>query len=141
MLKGISPILSPELLKILMEMGHGDELCIGDGNFPAASIAQRLVRLDGHGVTETLDAILALFPLDTYVDAPVTLMQVVPGDNVDPVIWKDYEKVIRKHESDKKIENIGRFEFYDRAKKCYAVVATGESALYANIILKKGVVK
>ena len=141
MLKGISPILSPELLKILMEMGHGDELCIGDGNFPAASIAQRLVRLDGPGVTEILDAILALFPLDTYVDAPVTLMQVVPGDNVDPVIWKDYEKVIRKHESDKKIENIGRFEFYDRAKKCYAVVATGESALYANIILKKGVVK
>ena len=99
------------------------------------------MRLDGHGVTEILDAILALFPLDTYVDAPVTLMQVVPGDNVDPVIWKDYEKVIRKHESDKKIENIGRFEFYDRAKKCYAVVATGESALYANIILKKGVVK
>ena len=141
MLKGISPILSPELLKILMEMGHGDELCIGDGNVPAASIAQRLVRLDGHGVTEILDAILALFPLDTYVDAPVTLMQVVPGDNVDPVIWKDYEKVIRKHEGDKKIENIGRFEFYDRAKKCYAVVATGESALYANIILKKGVVK
>ena len=141
MLKGISPILSPELLKILMEMGHGDELCIGDGNFPAASIAQRLVRLDGHGVTEILDAILALFPLDTYVDAPVTLMQVVPGDNVDPVIWKDYEKVIRKHEGDKKIENFGRFEFYDRAKKCYAVVATGESALYANIILKKGVVK
>ena len=141
MLKGISPILSPELLKILMEMGHGDELCIGDGNFPAASIAQRLVRLDGHGVAEILDAILALFPLDTYVDAPVTLMQVVPGDNVDPVIWKDYEKVIRKHESDKKIENIGRFAFYDRAKKCYAVVATGESALYANIILKKGVVK
>ncbi len=141
MLKGISPILSPELLKILMEMGHGDELCIGDGNFPAASMAQRLVRLDGHGVTEILDAILALFPLDTYVDAPVTLMQVVPGDNVDPVIWKEYERVIKKHEGDKKIENIGRFEFYDRAKKCYAVIATGESALYANIILKKGVVK
>ncbi len=141
MLKGISPILSPELLKILMEMGHGDELCIGDGNFPAASIAQRLVRLDGHGVTEILDAILALFPLDTYVDAPVALMQVVPGDNVDPVIWKEYEKVIRKHEGDRKIENIGRFEFYDRAKTCYAVVATGETALYANIILKKGVVK
>lgn len=141
MLKGISPILSPELLKILMEMGHGDELCIGDGNFPAASIAQRLVRLDGHGVTEILDAILALFPLDTYVDAPVTLMQVVPGDNVDPVIWKEYERVIEKHEGHKQIENIGRFDFYDRAKKCYAVVATGESALYANIILKKGVVK
>ncbi len=141
MLKGISPIVSPELIKILMEMGHGDELCIGDGNFPAASIAQRLVRLDGHGVNEVLHAILALYPLDTYVDAPVTLMQVVPGDNVVPVIWEDYKATIRKHEGDKEIENIERFAFYERAKKCYAVVATGESALYANIIIKKGVVK
>lgn len=141
MLKGISPIISPELIKILMEMGHGDEICIGDGNFPAASMAQRLVRLDGHGVTEVLDAILKLFPLDTYVEAPVALMQVVPGDNVDPVIWKDYERVIRENEGEKKIENIERFAFYERAKTCYAVIATGESALYANIILKKGVVK
>ena len=105
MLKNISPILSPELLKILMEMGHGDEIVIGDGNFPAASIAQRLVRLDGHGVPEILDAILRLMPLDTYVDAPVALM-----DNGD------------------------------RAKKAYAVIATGETAIYANVILKKGVV-
>ncbi|MBQ4451506.1 MAG: L-fucose mutarotase [Clostridia bacterium] len=141
MLKGISPVISPELIKILMEMGHGDEICIGDGNFPAASIAQRLVRLDGHGVTEVLDAILALFPLDTYVEAPVALMEVVPGDNVVPVIWDEYKQVIARREGDKKIENIERFAFYERAKKCYAVVATGESALYANIILKKGVVK
>ena len=141
MLKGISPIISPELLKILMEMGHGDELCIGDGNFPAASIAQRLVRLDGHGVNEILDAILALYPLDTYVEAPVTLMQVVPGDNVVPVIWEDYKRTIQKHEGDRQIEQVERFAFYERAKKCYAVVATGESALYANIIIKKGVVK
>lgn len=141
MLKGISSIVSPELIKILMEMGHGDELCIGDGNFPAASVAQRLVRLDGHGVTEVLDAILALYPLDTYVEAPVALMQVVPGDPVVPVIWDEYKEVIRKHEGDRKIENIERFQFYERAKKCYAVIATGESALYANIILKKGVVK
>ena len=141
MLKGIPEIITPELLHVLAEMGHTDELTIGDGNFPGHTYGKRVIRMDGHGVPEILDAILKLFPLDTYVDAPVTLMQVVPGDNVDPVIWKDYEKVIRKHESDKKIENIGRFEFYDRAKKCYAVVATGESALYANIILKKGVVK
>lgn len=141
MLKGISPIISPELLKILMEMGHGDELCIGDGNFPAATFGQRLVRLDGHGVNEVLDAILALMPLDTYVEAPVALMQVVPGDNVVPVIWDDYKATIRKYEGDRKIENIERFAFYERAKKCYAVVATGESAIYANIIIKKGVVK
>lgn len=141
MLKGISPIISPELLKILMEMGHGDEICIGDGNFPAASIAQRLVRLDGHGVTEVLDAILALMPLDTYVEAPVSLMQVVPGDPVVPTIWDEYKAVVKKREGDRKIENIERFAFYEKAKKCYAVVATGETAIYANIILKKGVVK
>lgn len=141
MLKGIPSILSPELLKILMEMGHGDEITIGDGNFPAASMAQRLVRLDGHGVTEILDAILKLFPLDTYVDEPVFLMEIVPGDNVDPVIWKDYERVIRENEGDKKIGHIERYTFYERAKKSYAIIATGESALYANIILKKGVCK
>lgn len=141
MLKGISPILSPELLKILMEMGHGDEITIGDGNFPAASMGKRLVRLDGHGVTEILDAILKLFPLDTYVEKPVALMQVLPGDNVDPVIWKDYERVIKENEGEKEIEYIERFAFYERAKQSYCVVATGESALYANIILKKGVVK
>jgi len=141
MLKGISPIISPELLKILMEMGHGDEITIGDGNFPAASMGKRVVRLDGHGVTEILDAILQLFPLDTYVEKPVALMSVVPGDNVDPVIWKDYERVIRENEGEKQIEYMERFAFYERAKQSYCVVATGEGALYANIILKKGVVK
>ena len=141
MLKGIDPIISPELIKILMEMGHGDELCIGDGNFPAAAYAKRLVRLDGHGVCDVLDAVLKLYPLDSYVDCPVTLMQVVPGDNVEPVIWDEYEKIIRAREGDRTIEHVERFEFYERAKCCYAVVATGESALYANIILKKGVVK
>ena len=141
MLKGIDSVISPELLKILMEMGHGDELCIGDGNFPAAANAKRLVRLDGHGVCEVLDAILKLYPLDTYVDCPVTLMAVVPGDNVVPTIWDEYERIVKQREGDKKIEYIGRFEFYERARNCYAVVATGESVLYANIILKKGVVK
>ena len=141
MLKGISPILSPELLKILMEMGHGDTICIGDGNFPAATYAKRLVRLDGHGVNEILDAILRLMPLDTYVENPVSLMQVVPGDNVVPVIWDDYKATIKKHEGDKGIENIERFAFYEKAKNCYAAIATGETAIYANIILQKGVVK
>lgn len=141
MLKGISPVISPELIKILMEMGHGDEICIGDGNFPAASVGKRLVRLDGHGVIEVLDAILKLFPLDTYVEKPVALMSVVPGDDVDPVIWKEYERVIRENEGEKNIEYIERFAFYERARQCYCVIATGESALYANIILKKGVVK
>ena len=141
MLKGISPVLSPELLKILCEMGHGDELVIGDGNFPAASCAQRLVRLDGHGVCEILDAILQIFPLDTYVEAPVSLMQVTPGDDYKPEIWPEYKKIVKDREGDHKFVEVERYEFYDRARKAYAIVATGESALYANIILKKGVVK
>ena len=141
MLKGIPSILSPELLKILMEMGHGDELVIADGNFPAASIAQRLVRCDGHGIPELLDAILKFFPLDSYVDHPVALMEVVPGDPVEPVIWEEYKAIVRKYdEKAADFEYVERFAFYERAKKAYAVVATGEQALYANIILKKGVV-
>ena len=139
MLKNISPIISPELLKILMEMGHGDEIVIGDGNFPAASVAPRLVRLDGHGVNEIVDAILRLMPLDTYVEAPVALM-----DNGDPAntppIWDDYRKTVNAIEGEKKFELVERFAFYERAKKAYCVVATGETAIYANIILKKGVV-
>ena len=141
MLKNIPSIISPELLKILHEMGHSDEIVIGDGNFPAASNAKRLVRADGHGVPELLDAILQLFPLDTYVEAPVTLMQVTPGDDVDPVIWKEYRKIVDKHQDDVNFEEIERFKFYERARNAYAIVATGESALYANVILKKGVVK
>jgi len=141
MLKGIKPIISPELLKILMEMGHGDEIVIADGNFPGASIAQRLVRLDGHGVPEILDAVLELMPLDRYVEKPAALMEVVPGDDVVPVIWDEYKKIIENYEPGTQIENVERFAFYERAKKAYAVVMTGETAIYANIILKKGVVK
>jgi L-fucose mutarotase len=141
MLKGIPSIIPPELLKILMEMGHGDELVISDGNFPAANYAQRLVRCDGHNVPDLLDAIMKLFPLDPYVDAPVTLMQVVPGDKVETPIWDVYKEIIKKHEPVcNKVCNIERFAFYEKAKQCYAIVATGEKALYANIILKKGVV-
>lgn len=140
MLKGIPSILSPELLKILMEMGHGDEIIIADGNFPAASHAQRLVRCDGHGVPEVLEAVLKLLPLDQYVEKPVALMDVVPGDTVVPVIWEEYKSEIAKY-GNVEIEFMERFDFYERAKKAYAIVATGESAQYANVILKKGVVK
>lgn len=142
MLKNIPKIMSPELLKTLMEMGHGDEIVIADGNFPAETIGRRVVRCDGHGVTELLDAVLMFFPLDTYTEKPVMLMEVVKGDPIVPTIWEDYKAVINKYEPENcKIEMIERFEFYERAKKAYAVVATGEEAVYANIILKKGVVK
>ena len=140
MLKGISPLLSPELLKILAEMGHGDELVIGDANFPAQSMGQRCVREDGHGGVELLDAILSLLPLDTFVDAPVTLMQVVPGTiDYEPPVWKEFAATVEKHQPGAKLGHIERFAFYDRAKKAYATVATGERSLYACIILKKGV--
>ena len=142
MLKGLPAILSPELLKILCEMGHGDELVIGDGNFPAASCAQRLVRLDGHGVCEILDAILRVFPLDTYVEHPVQLMEVMPGDPVETPIWAEYAETVKKYEKrgTTAIGTIERFAFYEEARKAYAVIATGETALYANVMLQKGVV-
>ena len=142
MLKNIPNILSPELLKILMEMGHGDELVIADGNFPSASIAQNLIRLDGHGVPEVLEAILKFFPLDTYVDSPVALMAAVEhGKKIKPPIWEVYRKTIKESkERFTEFELVERFAFYERAKSAFAVVATSESALYANIILKKGVV-
>ena len=140
MLKGISPLLTPELLKILAEMGHGDELVIGDANFPAQSMGKRCVREDGHGGVELLDAILSLFPLDTFVEAPVTLMEVVPGTiDYEPPVWKEFASTVEKHQPGTKIGHIERFAFYDRARNAYATVATGERSLYACIILKKGV--
>lgn len=144
MLKGIPKIISPELLKILCEMGHGDRIVIGDGNFPAESMgaASYVVRCDGHNVPELLDAILKIMPLDTYVEKPVSLMEKVPGDTVETPIWKTFEDIIKKY--DKRGENaighIERFAFYDEAKTAYAIIATGESALYANVMLQKGVV-
>ena len=141
MLKGIPSILTPELVKFMMEMGHGDELVIADGNFPCNTFGKQVVRLDGHGVPEILDAILKFFPLDPYVEKPVALMQVVPGDTVETPIWEEYKTIINKHEpKNNQIENVERFAFYERAKKAFAVVATSEAALYANIIIKKGVV-
>ena len=139
MLKGISPILSPELLKILCEMGHGDEIVIGDGNFPAASNAKRLVRCDGLGVPEILDAILQVLPLDTYVESPVMLMATGAGEET-PEIWRAYDEIVEKHNGKTVISQIERFDFYERARNAYAVVASSETAIYANVILKKGVV-
>ena len=140
MLKTIPPILSPELLKVLMEMGHGDEIVLADANFPAASMARRLVRCDGHNIPELLDAVLQFLPLDTYVDMPVALMAVVPGDTFEPKIWDVYSVTVERRERAVELELMERFAFYDRAREAYAIVATGERSLYANIILKKGVV-
>lgn len=140
MLKNIPTIISPILMKTLMEMGHGDELVLADGNFPAASNAQQLIRYDGHDIPELLKAILFFFPLDECVDYPVSLMQVGPGKE-DPSIWEDYKIILEKYEpKNNGIEYIERFDFYERAKKAYAIIATSEKALCANIILKKGVV-
>ncbi|HET7839253.1 MAG TPA: RbsD/FucU domain-containing protein [Rectinemataceae bacterium] len=135
--------MSPELLKILHEMGHGDELVIGDSNYPAASTAQRLVRADGHGLPELLDAILRLFPLDSYVEKPVLLMQVVPGDPTVPTVHEAIKEVVRRHEprGDRAVGGIERFEFYERAKASYAVLATTEKGAYGCVIIKKGVVR
>ena len=145
MLKGIPKILSPELLKVLCEMGHSDRLVIADGNFPSKSMGKnaKIIRCDGHGVPELLEAILTVFPLDTYVETPVSLMQVMPGDNVETPIWDEYKEIISKYDErgEKAIGQTERFAFYDEAKTAYAIIATGESALYANIMLQKGVVK
>ena len=144
MLKGIPKILSPKLLKVLCEMGHSDRIVIADGNFPAESMGKNatVIRMDGHGTPEILDAILQVFPLDTYVETPVNLMEVMPGDTVETPIWKTYEEIVTRHDERgaQAVGQIERFAFYEEAKEAYAIIATGESALYANIMLQKGVV-
>lgn len=141
MLKKIPKILSPDLLKILSEMGHGDEIVISDGNYPAASNARNLVRCDGLGVSEILKNILELFPLDKTIEKPVSLMAVAEDDSYEPIIWEEFQEVLEKSEEDNiNIEYLERFEFYERGKNAYAIITTSESALYANVILKKGVI-
>ncbi len=144
MLKGISKLISPELLMILAKMGHGDEIVFSDGNFPGEAIARQsgavILRADGIGVPELLSAVLELIPLDSY-DNNVYLMDKTESDrDLDIPIWEEYKKIIADH-TDKDPVFLERFEFYDRAKKAYAIVVTGEGAIYANVILKKGVVK
>ena len=141
MLKGIPSIISPELLKILMEMGHGDEIIIADGNFPGASLANKLVRLDGHTGPEVLEAVLKLLPLDTYADNFVLMQKMECDKNMEIPVWKDYERIAAAGDKGfSKMTYIDRFEFYERAKKAYAIIATSETAQYANILLKKGLV-
>ena len=141
MLKDIPSIISPELLKILMEMGHGDEIIIADGNFPGASLANKLVRLDGHTGPEVLEAVLKLLPLDTYTDNFVLMEKMECDKNMEIPVWRDYERIAAAGDKGfSKMTYIDRFEFYDRAKKAYAIIATSETAQYANILLKKGLV-
>lgn len=144
MLKGIDPLLSPELLKALSEMGHADKLVIADGNFPSASLGKNavVVRMDGHKVPEILKAVLAVFPLDTYVEKPVQLMEKVPGDQAKTPIWDTFCALVSAEDARGK-EAIGfleRFHFYEEAKKAYLIIATSETAIYANVMLQKGVV-
>lgn len=140
MLKNIPKIISPQLLKVLCEMGHGDEIVIGDGNFPAASNANILIRADGISACDMLDAILGLFPLDQYDSNHFVLMQKCDGDPTDTSIWDKYTEILKKYEPDAKISFEERFAYYERAKNAYAIIATGEEKKYANIILKKGCV-
>lgn len=140
MLKNTPKIVSPELLKVLCEMGHGDEIVIGDGNFPAASNAKNLIRADGIGAAAMLDAVLQLIPLDQYDSNNFVLMKKCEGDTADTSIWNTYETVLKKYEPNAVVSFEERFAYYERAKKAYAVIATGEEKQYANIILKKGCV-
>lgn len=139
MLKNIPACLSPDLVHVLMSMGHGDELVIADGNFPADTNNDTVVRADGLGVPELLKAILELLPLDRYSDWQIGLMETVEGDPTPP-IWATYDEIVTAAEGEYVTKRFERFEFYEQAKKAFAVLLTGETALYGNVIVKKGVV-
>jgi L-fucose mutarotase len=140
MLKGISALISPELLKILAEMGHGDEIVFGDCNFPAASHSQRLVRADGHSITGMLEAVLPLFPLDYAVDYTAVLMNYNSG--TEPKVWSRYREILGRYpDGNKQYITVPKPEFYERASRAYCVVATGESEGFANLLIRKGCVR
>ena len=142
MLKGIPTLISPDLMKTLMEMGHGDEIVIVNANFPAASNARKLLRCDGSTAVQVLDAILRFLPLDTFVKNPATLMDVASGEKEPPPIWSEFQAVIKQYEpSVQEYETVNRNVFYERARQAYAIVTTGERRRYANIILKKGIIE
>jgi L-fucose mutarotase len=140
MLKGISPVLSPELLAALCSMGHGDEIVLADAHFPGEKYNDYVIRADGVKIAALLDGIVPLFELDSYVDNPLIMMQAEPGDELDPAVEKAYRAVVDRHApAAPPIARIGRFDFYERSQGAYAVVMTGELAKYGNIILRKGV--
>lgn len=141
MLKGISPLISPELLSAMYRMGHGDELVLADAHFPAETFGSNVVvRADGITVEQLLYAILPLFELDAYVDSPIVTMEAVPGDTLDPAVEGSYLEAFKKTgNGDHKLSRMERFAFYERAKKAFLIVQTGETRKYGNIILKKGV--
>jgi len=140
MLKGISPLISPELLSVLYRMGHGDEIVFADAHFPGESINTNVIRADGLSVSALLGAVLPLLELDSYVDDPVTMMETIAGDTADPAVLTDYQSIIESsNASQSPIKFIERFEFYGRAEQAFAVVMTGDTRKYANLMLKKGV--
>jgi L-fucose mutarotase len=142
MLKGLDPILSPDLLHVLRSMGHGDEIVVADANFPAASMGSRLVRLDGLPATSVTEAILSVTPLDDFVPEAAWCMEVVGDPSAEPPIFRDFRDLLARYEKPHfRLARLERFAFYERAKAAYAIVATGETRLYGNIILKKGVVR
>jgi len=142
MLKNLDPLLSPDLLMVLRSMGHGDEIAVVDANFPAASMAQRLVRLDGLTASAVTGAILSVMPLDDFVPEAAWRMEVVGDPEAEQPIFDEFRAAIARHEgADFRLAALERFAFYERAKAAYAIVSTGESRLYGNIILKKGVVR
>lgn len=141
MLKGISPLLSPELLATLARMGHGDEIILADAHFPGESFNKNVLRADGLRIPDLLEAILPIFELDSYVPHPLAMMDAVNGDTLDPKVEESYLAAIHKSNPNAApIERIERFAFYERTKSAFAVLMTGETAKYGNIILKKGVI-
>lgn len=143
MLNGISPLLSPELLNALYRMGHGDQILLADAHYPGDTLGKQVIRADGLGIPDLLAAILPLFPLDRYTDAPLAMMAAVPGDALDPAVEKAYRRAIATGGLDASVENlrierVERFAFYERSRSCYAIVMSGEMAKYGNIILQKG---
>ena len=141
MLKGIPPILGPDLLHALQSMGHGDDIAIVDANYPGTSAGPEIVRLDGHSATDVLEAILTLMPLDDFVEDCAVLMEVVGDPARREPIMQEFGSITARHEPDVKLTSLERFKFYDRVFSAYAIVQTGERRLYGNIILKKGVVR
>ncbi|MEQ1771144.1 MAG: RbsD/FucU domain-containing protein [Devosia sp.] len=141
MLRGIPPILGPDMLHIMRAMGHGDELVIADANFPASSQGPEVIRIDGVSGTDLAEAILKLMPLDEFVPEQAFVMQVVGDPSAKPPVVLEYEKIVAKYEPKAKVGSIERMEFYERAKTTFAIVQTGENRLYGNLILKKGIIR